>query len=120
MTRVKADPTDPIIRTWQNVFPKMFKPMSAMPADLRQHIRYPKDYFLIQADILPALGNRVWDSSAILSDHSYVGQALHTLIGYDARPAGMQLLFYAVTAVAIAIGMRLWGSQVSRSTQRPA
>jgi high-affinity iron transporter len=75
--------------------------------------------FLIQADILPALGNRVWDSSAILSDHSYIGQALHTLIGYDARPAGMQLLFYAVTAVAIAIGMRWWG-QVSPTPQRPA
>jgi high-affinity iron transporter len=65
--------------------------------------------FLIQADLLPPLGNKVWDSSAILSDHSLVGQALHTLIGYDARPAGMQLLFYAITAIAIAIGMRLWG-----------
>jgi high-affinity iron transporter len=70
--------------------------------------------FLIQADILPALGNRIWDSSAILSDHSYVGQALHTLIGYDARPAGMQLLFYAITAVAIAIGMKLWGGPSQR------
>ena len=66
--------------------------------------------FLIQADVLPALGNRIWDSSAILSDHSLIGQALHTLVGYDARPAGMQLLFYAVTAVAIAIGMRVWGN----------
>lgn len=75
--------------------------------------------FLIQADILPALGNRIWDSSAILSDHSYIGQALHTLIGYDARPAGMQLLFYAVTAVVIAIGMRWWG-QVSPPSRRPA
>lgn len=74
--------------------------------------------FLIQADVLPPLGNKVWDSSAILSDHSLVGQALHTLIGYDARPAGMQLLFYAVTAVAIAIGMRLWGHVAAPS--RPA
>ncbi|HSC12341.1 MAG TPA: FTR1 family protein [Rhodanobacteraceae bacterium] len=66
--------------------------------------------FLIQADVLPALGNRIWDSSAILSDHSLIGQALHTLVGYDARPAGMQLLFYAVTACAIALGMKLWGN----------
>jgi high-affinity iron transporter len=70
--------------------------------------------FLIQADILPALGARIWDSSAILSDHSYIGQALHTLIGYDARPAGMQLLFYAITAVAIAVGMKLWGGPSRR------
>ena len=46
-----ADPTDPIIRTWQRIFPALFKPISAMSADLRQHIRYPGDYFLIQADI---------------------------------------------------------------------
>jgi len=46
-----ADPADPIIRTWQRIFPAMFKPMSAMAGDLRQHIRYPEDYFLIQADI---------------------------------------------------------------------
>ncbi len=46
-----ADPDDPIIQTWERIFPAMFKPMSAMPSDLRQHIRYPEDYFLIQADI---------------------------------------------------------------------
>ena len=46
-----ADPADPIIRTWQRIFPAMFKPISAMSDDLRQHIRYPEDYFLIQADI---------------------------------------------------------------------
>jgi uncharacterized membrane protein (UPF0182 family) len=46
-----ADPDDPVIRTWQKVFPAMFKPLSAMPEDLRAHIRYPEDYFLIQADI---------------------------------------------------------------------
>ena len=46
-----ADPADPIIKTWQHIFPSLFKPLSAMPSDLRQHIRYPEDYFLIQADI---------------------------------------------------------------------
>ena len=45
-----SDPDDPIIKTWQRVFPAMFKPMSAMPAGLRAHIRYPEDFFLIQAD----------------------------------------------------------------------
>lgn len=45
-----ADPDDPIIKTWARVFPTMFKPMSAMPADLHAHIRYPEDFFLIQAD----------------------------------------------------------------------
>jgi high-affinity iron transporter len=66
--------------------------------------------------VLPAFGNRIWDSSAILSNGSLVGKTLHTLVGYDAQPAGMQLLFYAVTAVAIALGMKIWGGA---STQRP-
>jgi high-affinity iron transporter len=65
--------------------------------------------FLIQADVLPAFGNRVWDTSFLLTNTSLVGKTLHTLIGYDAQPAGMQLLFYAVTAALIAIGMRVWG-----------
>ncbi|WP_103124800.1 UPF0182 family protein [Nostoc cycadae] len=47
-----ADFSDPIIRTWANIFPKMFKPLSAMPATIRNHIRYPADFFQIQAERL--------------------------------------------------------------------
>jgi high-affinity iron transporter len=65
--------------------------------------------FLVQANVLPALGARLWDSSEVLSDHSLLGQTLHALIGYDARPAGVQVVFYVVTGVLIAIGMRVWG-----------
>jgi uncharacterized membrane protein (UPF0182 family) len=46
-----ADPDDPIIQCWSKIFPKMFRPMSAMPAALRIHIRYPEDLFMIQADV---------------------------------------------------------------------
>ena len=67
-------------------------------------------HYLIQADWLPALGERVWDTSWLLSNESLLGQTLRTLIGYDARPAGMQLLFYATTAFLILIGMKTWGS----------
>jgi high-affinity iron transporter len=76
--------------------------------------------FLIQADVLPALGNRVWDSSALLSNSSMLGKTLHTLIGYDAQPAGMQLVFYAITAALIALGMRLTGHPQRARVQRPA
>jgi len=43
------DPRDPIAATYQRIFPSLFKPFSAMPADLQKHIRYPEDLFLIQA-----------------------------------------------------------------------
>ena len=43
-----------MIRTWRRIFPGLFKPLSAMPADLRQHIRYPEDLFLVQAQLYRA------------------------------------------------------------------
>src|SRR6202171_5307831 len=43
------DAGDPVAATYQRIFPSLFKPFSAMPADLQRHIRYPEDLFLIQA-----------------------------------------------------------------------
>ncbi len=45
------DNEDPIIRAWQAIFPGLFQPASAMPADLRAHVRYPETLFRIQAEI---------------------------------------------------------------------
>lgn len=53
--------------------------------------------YLIQADYLPALGYDIWDSSWLIANGSITGEILRTLIGYDARPAGLQLLFYVAT-----------------------
>ena len=50
--------------------------------------------FLMQADLLPPLGSNVWDTSFLLSDQSLPGKILHTLIGYTAQPAGIQVVFY--------------------------
>lgn len=63
--------------------------------------------FLIQADWLPAWGSQVWDSSALLTTENWFGRTLQVLIGYDAHPAGMQLVFYATTVALLVIGMRL-------------
>ena len=49
-----SDPADPILRTYQRIFPGLFKPLAAMPQDLQQHIRYPEDLFLIQAQLYRA------------------------------------------------------------------
>jgi uncharacterized membrane protein (UPF0182 family) len=46
-----SDPDDPVIRTWERIYPRLFKPMGEMTAELHAHIRYPEDLFLIQADI---------------------------------------------------------------------
>ena len=43
-----VDPGDPVIRTYAAIFGPIFKPLSAMPADLRAHMRYPGDLFRLQ------------------------------------------------------------------------
>ena len=45
------DPTDPIIRAYQHLFPRLLLPFSDMPADLRSHARYPETFFRIQAEV---------------------------------------------------------------------
>ncbi|MDE3178317.1 MAG: UPF0182 family protein, partial [Acidobacteriota bacterium] len=44
-----SDPTDPLIQAYARIFPGVFKPLSQMPPDLRAHIRYPQDFFAVQA-----------------------------------------------------------------------
>lgn len=66
-------------------------------------------HYLVQAGALPALGQAVWDTSHLLSERSVIGQLLHTLIGYSARPDGVQLVFYGATLLGIGLLMRLYG-----------
>jgi uncharacterized protein len=47
-----SDPDDPIIQTWDKIFPDLFKPLAAMPLELREHLRYPEDLFAIQSERL--------------------------------------------------------------------
>jgi len=42
------DEQDPILRTYAQVYPDLFKPLAEMPADLKKHLRYPVDKFEIQ------------------------------------------------------------------------
>jgi len=44
-----SDPSDPLIQAYARIFPGVFAPLSEMSADLRAHIRYPEEFFSIQA-----------------------------------------------------------------------
>lgn len=46
------DDEDPVLQTWQNIYPSTLKPVSDMSADLMSHVRYPTDLFKVQRDIL--------------------------------------------------------------------
>lgn len=63
--------------------------------------------FLQQAGIITQLSQTVWDSSALLSETSLLGKALHALIGYTDQPSAAQLLAYAVTLIGIVTLMRV-------------
>ncbi|HWI15253.1 MAG TPA: FTR1 family protein, partial [Burkholderiales bacterium] len=56
---------------------------------------------LVQADVLPPLRAPLWDFSQHLPTDSAPGAVMHALIGYDAAPAGVQVLFYVVTLAVI-------------------
>ncbi len=44
-----VDPTDPIARAYDDIYPNLFTPFDEMPASLRAHVRYPEDLFRLQA-----------------------------------------------------------------------
>ena len=46
------DDEDPVLATWQKVFPSTVKPMSDMSDELLDHVRYPSDLFKMQRAIL--------------------------------------------------------------------
>ncbi|MCB0346873.1 MAG: FTR1 family protein [Bdellovibrionales bacterium] len=57
--------------------------------------------FLSAADVVPSLIYPLWDTSAILSERGIVGQSLHVMLGYSARPSGMQVLCYIATILVV-------------------
>nr|WP_243695158.1 UPF0182 family protein [Agromyces protaetiae] len=46
------DQDDPILQTWQKIFPATIKPMSEMSGELMSHVRYPADLFKVQRAVL--------------------------------------------------------------------
>lgn len=85
----------------------LFGVTSALIAFLAAGMAAQAISFLEQGGFIQALGATVWNSSAILSDHSIGGRILHTLIGYSDRPSQLQVLVYLATLAAIFSLMRV-------------
>ena len=54
MTFYIVDPTDPMIQTYQRIFPNLFTDGSQISDELRNHLRYPEDMFRVQSDMWAA------------------------------------------------------------------
>jgi high-affinity iron transporter len=69
--------------------------------------------FLVQGDVIRPLASPLWDTSTILPIDSVLGRFMHLLAGYEARPSGIEVLFYALTLLVILAGM-YWSKRGSR------
>lgn len=65
---------------------------------------------LTQAGLVDHGSDPLWDSSPLLSNDSAPGVFLHALLGYDAKPSALQLLFYFGT-----IGLIWFASRQARN-----
>jgi high-affinity iron transporter len=63
--------------------------------------------FFINAEILPSLGDQIWDTSMIISQNSVVGKILNIFLGYIDRPSGMQVLAYMTNLIILVLGLKL-------------
>ncbi|MCP5299325.1 MAG: FTR1 family protein [Chromatiaceae bacterium] len=73
--------------------------------------------YLARGDFVETWSQPIWDTSSWLSTESTIGQLLHLLVGYEARPSGMQLTFYVATAALILTGM-WWNRRVETLRRR--
>jgi high-affinity iron transporter len=62
---------------------------------------------LAGADLIPAWGYQLWDTSWLLPEDSLPGRALHALVGYSDRPMGVQLAAWAAVLAMLLAGARL-------------
>ena len=80
----------------------LFKVTNAMIALVAAGMAGQAALILASVDLVPTLGDQLWNTSGILPDDGLVGRALHALIGYSDRPSGIQMLAFGVTLVALA------------------
>jgi high-affinity iron transporter len=94
---------------------KLFKVTNWLIALLAAGMAGQAAAVLHSANILPAWGERLWDTGFILEDNSIVGKALHALIGYSARPSGIQVAAWAATlAILIVLSRKIGRSHRTR------
>jgi len=75
---------------------------------------------LHSADLLPGWGEQLWNTSFILADDSFLGRSLHALVGYSARPCGVQLAAWLATLLVLLVASRALSTRRVRSVAAAA
>jgi len=74
---------------------------------------------LADAGVFTHLVTPLWSTASLLPQESIAGQALHALLGYSARPLGIQVVFYLAT-LAVLISAIVYFGRASRKTHMAA
>lgn len=61
---------------------------------------------LLQIGILTSAAP-LWDTSSIINEHSWLGELLYALIGYDSSPNAIQIIFYCIAITPLML-ILLW------------
>lgn len=65
----------------------------------------------VEAGLLPALVDPVWNTEALLSEASFIGMMARTLFGYNADPSLLEVLAYVAYLGAVVTALRQIGSE---------
>lgn len=88
------DPSDPLILAYERLFPNLFQPASAMPADLRSHTRYPEVLFSAQAEAYRTFHMR---DPQVFYNKEDVWEIARNLYGQSGQPEPMQPTYVVAT-----------------------
>jgi uncharacterized membrane protein (UPF0182 family) len=88
------DPDDPLIQAYQRLFPTLFQPASAMPADLRSHTRYPEVLFAAQAEAYRTFHMR---DPQVFYNKEDVWDVARNLYGQSGQPEPMAPTYIVAT-----------------------
>jgi high-affinity iron transporter len=99
---------------------RLFKVTNALIALLAAGMAGQAASVLNGADLLPSWGDHLWDISFVLSDDSLAGRSLHALVGYSARPSGIQLAAYLTTLLVLVVASRAISRPVKRAVAAAA
>src|SRR6202140_204491 len=88
------DPSDPIIQSFEHLFPKLFLPASEMPADIRRHARYPEALFRAQAEAYRTFHMR---DPQVFYNKEDIWDIAHNLFGQSAQPENVQPMYVVAT-----------------------
>ncbi|BDC48807.1 UPF0182 protein [Bryobacterales bacterium F-183] len=101
-----VDPTDPVVRSYQNLFPKLFREGSQMPQEIREHLRFGEKMFEAQAFIYRTYHMRdpeafynkadLWDRARYVQKQGAGAQAMEPTFVLAALPGETQAEFLLV------------------------